>query len=831
MGCPIISVGQYDRVWAFGKGAGLDFSSGKPVPIKTNIESNEGAASICDSNGRLLFYTEGSFVWDRNHNVMPNGSNLTGSGEKATLSCTQGTVIVPMPADPHLYYVFSLGSIEFSASGRLFYSIVDMRLNGGLGDVVPGKKGIVLDSRLTEKMIAIPGNDCNIWLLVVPIDGNKVKAYNIDQDSIHTSPVLSEKYAGDKVDIALGWMAASNDYSKVALGKGIYSFSRSTGKVSNPLLLPLNQYYGVCFSPDDSKLYIGATDALLQFDLSLGDSADIVKSKTLLGNQTLVLRMGPDHKIYGTSQLYKLSVIAYPNLAGAACMVSEGLIQMEPETMSLASLPAYIVHAEPTEARFYTSRIDTAFCTGTYKIQVPNPSATDFIWNTGDTAEQLVITGPGKYWVHYQVRSACSISEYVDTITVVFDSTPRVQTTLTDAILMCATDTVLLQPQINSGTGYLWEDSTNKRQRVITSPGVYYVQYQVDSLCMRYSDSFRVVFSKEQYAVSFEIDSFLCQGTEFSITNTSSSQFERWFWDFDDGHIDTARNPEHRYASRGSYTIRLVGVHDGSCRDTIWKQVVVDEVLPVEFATNMDTACLGMTLMLYPKGSDSTTIRLQWNMGDSSSFYAVPEETVSHAYTTTGRHLIQMVSISRACPEQYFFRSVYIAPLPVVNLGNDSGLCLNGSTLYLHNLSIPGPDTYTYLWSTSDTTHRLGVTEPGLYELKLTSLSSGCSSSETIRVSKDCYVDIPNVFTPNGDGTNDYFFPRPYLSRGISTLRLEIWNRWGIPVFQTTELYGRGWDGKQNGMEQGAGVYIYRLQVIYRDGKEETFNGNITLLR
>src|SRR5690606_23847259 len=130
----------------------------------------------CDAQGNLLFYTDGSSVWNRNHVRMNNAQPLhpLTNGTGVTESTYQGTVIIPAISSDSLYYVFSLTQSDFysnnpsyaSYGGRLFYSIIDMSLDNGLGDVAPGSKWIAIDFNLTEKMIAIPGNDCNVWLVV-----------------------------------------------------------------------------------------------------------------------------------------------------------------------------------------------------------------------------------------------------------------------------------------------------------------------------------------------------------------------------------------------------------------------------------------------------------------------------------------------------------------------------------------------------------------------------------------------------------------------------------------------------------------------------------------
>jgi len=79
------------NIWYFGKYAGLNFNSGSPIAVyggQTN--TIEGIATICDLNGNLLFYTEGTTIWNRFHQVMPNGSGLLGH-----YSAAQSSIIVP----------------------------------------------------------------------------------------------------------------------------------------------------------------------------------------------------------------------------------------------------------------------------------------------------------------------------------------------------------------------------------------------------------------------------------------------------------------------------------------------------------------------------------------------------------------------------------------------------------------------------------------------------------------------------------------------------------------------------------------------------------------
>jgi gliding motility-associated-like protein len=140
------------------------------------------------------------------------------------------------------------------------------------------------------------------------------------------------------------------------------------------------------------------------------------------------------------------------------------------------------------------------------------------------------------------------------------------------------------------------------------------------------------------------------------------------------------------------------------------------------------------------------------------------------------------------------------------------------------------PGDYRYLWSTGDTVSALRVVHPGQYSLKVSG-ANDCATTEVVTINKDCYIDIPNAFTPDGDGLNDYFFPRQLLSKSLNGFRMQIFNRWGQLIFETVKNNGRGWDGAFNGIAQPAGVYIYLIDVNIEGNRREQYRGNVTLVR
>jgi gliding motility-associated-like protein len=172
-----------------------------------------------------------------------------------------------------------------------------------------------------------------------------------------------------------------------------------------------------------------------------------------------------------------------------------------------------------------------------------------------------------------------------------------------------------------------------------------------------------------------------------------------------------------------------------------------------------------------------------------------------------------------------------VSPLPVVQLGPDTFLCVNGNPILVEDGAAMMQTGLRYKWNTGDTGKtRILARNYGSYWLQATN-AEGCVAADTVNVYKDCYIDVPNAFTPDGDGLNDYFFPRALLGRTISGFHMQVFNRWGQMVFETRKTDGRGWDGRFNDVMQPQGVYIYLIDAEL-DGKiKEKYTGNVTLLR
>jgi gliding motility-associated-like protein len=105
----------------------------------------------------------------------------------------------------------------------------------------------------------------------------------------------------------------------------------------------------------------------------------------------------------------------------------------------------------------------------------------------------------------------------------------------------------------------------------------------------------------------------------------------------------------------------------------------------------------------------------------------------------------------------------------------------------------------------------------------------GCSDTaiKKLRVLNNCYIAVPTAFTPNGDGLNDYLYPNNAFK--ADNLKFSVFNRWGQLVF-TTRNWQMKWDGKINGMPQGADIFVWYLEYTHRDTGQKVFQKGTTML-
>jgi gliding motility-associated-like protein len=468
--------------WYFGINAGIDFNSGNAVAIDNGqLNTGEGCATISDEFGNLLFYTDGSLVYDANHTLMPNGTGLIGNS-----SSTSSAIIVPFPANPGKYFIFTVDTddLVYRNTEGLHYSIVDMSLNGGSGDVDINNKNINLLSITSEKLTAISNaTGDGFWIITQFQD--VFYSYELTTNGLNNNPVLSQVAPFieliispiTNVDVAAmrGYIKVNARGNKLAAAhfsnnttaefSGItdiltarslgytnggelylYDFNNATGRVSNPQPLLTRQdggsIYGIEFSgngkylyaevdymnPSTTQIFELIRGEIIQYDLT---TPNVVNSAVIIHQDTLspfrgALQLGLDNKIYHSRFTQNaLSVINNPDEAGVTANYTFNSFPLTANATAWYGLPIFV-------QSFLLNGEINAFdhCFGETQTFNINTAANlvSVSWDFGDIdagadsfSNELVpthlFTAPGTY----------TITATVETLTQIFTITTTIQ--------------------------------------------------------------------------------------------------------------------------------------------------------------------------------------------------------------------------------------------------------------------------------------------------------------------------------------------------------------------------------------------------------------------
>lgn len=607
--------------WVFGNLAWINFSTTPPSTALSGMLQLEGSSSISDLNGQLLFYSDGRTIWNAEHQPMPNGINLHGN-----FSSTQSSMIIPFPANPSKYYVFTMDVI--GGGGGLSYSVVNMNLDNGKGDVESKNNNLIWPS--TEKVTSV--NHCNgtdVWVVTAALHTDRFYAYPVTATGIQL-PVITSIGTGTNY-FGIGYLKFSPDGRKLACanmnnGLDLFDFDAATGVISNrKTILPgPHSPYGIEFSPDSKNLYV--SDVLRinnvgsRFDLSQytdldGTAADINASRYELDFVYWpsapvglawfnALQLGPDERIhvsiFSNSQL---RVISKPNRLGAACIYEPG-IQLAPNTSCTYGLPDfnqsyfkvsfdYDASCVNNEVKFYFSR---PFGTTSIEWDFGDPASWPSNSSTIDSPVH-VYSKPGVYEVKLIVRNTCKN----DTLKKQVSVGPIIANLGPDKVI-CGTTPVVLSPQITGiANSYLWQDNSTLPQLTASASGIYWVEIANTNGCI-HRDSIELTFQQVP-VVNLGKDTAICENTTLLLDAGNPGATFTW--------QDNSTGQTLSVHDAGTYSVE-VNANGCTAKDTI----AVDlKLLPRPYLGNDTAICMGMTIQLAPKQENPPGVTYLWNNG------------------------------------------------------------------------------------------------------------------------------------------------------------------------------------------------------------------------
>ncbi len=866
------------NVWHFGAGVGLDFNSCEPQPAYSEIRSSEGCTSIADGAGQLQFYTEGSTIWNRNHEIMLNGDGLLGHR-----SATQAAMIIKRPGNSNEYYVFTVD--EIGKTNGLMYSFVDMNGDGGLGAVISKNNPLV--TPIVEKLHAVRhANGSDVWVSVHGLDNNNFYSFLVTASGVDPVPVTSAVgpvISGTEL-ATIGAMKFSPNGSKLAIcnyehGVGLLDFDTNTGLFSNPITVTPRLYsYGVEFSQSSNLLYMSTSyldidNKLLQYDLRapIIEESEVVLLDLSDRGGIGSLQLGPDQKLYVSivGRDY-LSVINKPDGPGLTCnFVENGLELFGGEAK--AGLPLFL------SPIFHDEMIVEDTCFGDLTNFRISKNVDAITWDFGDpdsgvnnTSTEIeplhVFSAPGTYTVTTNIPANCGPTPTI-TMEVEVSGT---QASYSVQLVQCDDDSdgfsffnlneadEKLAPDTETKFWYYrTKEDAERRENGIIQPNQYenitpysdsvWVSIPNSTGCYQVIEVELVVSANAVFDSSPPLVFDLCDDaiddgiTTFDLSSSESAIAEL----FPGQAIDISyfRNLEHALAETNV-------ISEISSYENIGYPFTQDIYVRVDDRSTNDCLGIGSPIQLIVKQqprfdviteidlclADTPTVTL-------SAFNA--EDSYSYEWTDINGQVISTemeVTIDAGGPYALTATSgngcssfpiiVDVIEYSPIDLSLDMISITDGrnstNTILIDETKI-GIGEYQYALDDESGAYQespfFDNVATGVHTLFVREKNSCSPGSLEISV-----IGFPKFFTPNNDAKNDTWNLLG-LSEGYSlNSKVSIFDRYGNLIKQISPS-SIGWDGTLDGRKSIQSDYWFRAELVDQHGDKRILSGHFSLIR
>ncbi|MCS6991959.1 MAG: PKD domain-containing protein [Chitinophagales bacterium] len=325
-----------------------------------------------------------------------------------------------------------------------------------------------------------------------------------------------------------------------------------------------------------------------------------------------------------------------------------------------------------------------------------------------------------------------------------------------------------------------------------------------------------------------------CDSLRVDVQASSSGPLTTFLWDFGNGNLAYGATAHFTYKEPGLYTVSLIANDPSACNplDTFAFTVDFTHVVIAELQQTTYYGCPPLTLTFTNTGFGG--VSFYWDFGDGH-FSTDPNPT--HTYQQPGTYYGMFVAHDpNACrPYDTVWFTVTVYDWPPLAAFTVSTAYVTDFVTDIQFIN-QSQNAVAYLWEFGDGTTSTEVnpthkyTISGQYLACLTAFNeNGCPAKVCTLITVELVpvVDVPNAFSPNGDGANDVLYVK---GQDIVSLDFKVFNRWGELVFQTNDV-NQGWDGTFRGVAQEMEVYVWMLSARFSNGKSVVKSGNVTLLR
>lgn len=848
----------------------LDFTTDPPTLYESDIYSFESVAHTEDQNGNILFWVNSDGVYDANFDIMTGSTGMFANSSSAEM------VICPMPSEPLKYYVI----YNNETCSNLYYAIVDMELNAGLGGIEVTNE-LLATGEYSEglEIVNIPctdhfrllANECYegfvSFLITEAGFDEPVMLYTFDSGGTYDGR--------GELDYHNGRIGQAFAYSDAIF---LADYSIIDNVITNPIELSQNWgcsgfnsgAYGIDFSLSGNKAYITnwfscwvgpgpIPNALMVYDFTTGET-EFINGYSSLGQ----VELGPDGNLYIAGNYsfdYDMLIIEDPDSD------TPNIVEFDLGQVSGLGLSDHI------QSNLFSSfTVDvTGNCVGeTASVEVNSvidAGDLDIDWEiNGVPIDPADLTNPGLYEFPADEEGTFDVSltvyhngcsETVEETITIYDPDSDL---LPETIVGCEGQAVVIEAP-EGLEDIVWSTTETTNQIEVSTSGTVTLSGSVSS-CELY-DEIEVDFT-EAPSATLPLSAGFCEGESVDITAIVDAESFEW----SDGETESLT------ISVDEPGLVLITVYNQDC--AVEESVFVTSVnMPVIDWPNDSTACDVGSLTL--------------NAGTGFDQYVWNGTAGGSTYTASGQELVTLEVSNEDCTQSYSVQ-VFFQDTPTLTVPADVELCDQPS----YQIDIT-TNASSVEWNTSATTQDIYVSQTGTYEV--TASNGDCSTDDEVEVTmgftpnlglQDIYfscdgfvqIDVdpnaaeviewstssedysvtielpgsysvtasnahcetthnfevmvlspqelnpifPNIFTPNSDQFNATY--RMNL-REETTMHMQIYNRWGNLLWETNSPL-EGWDGA----DAPGGVYY--AVVTYTNlctGDEVTKSQDVTLIR
>ncbi len=552
---------------------------------------------------------------------------------------------------------------------------------------------------------------------------------------------------------------------------------------------------------------------------------------------------------YDTSGTFSVTLIAYnTNSCG---------------TFSNISVHTNYITVYPLVTASFTA--DTTHGCTPFTVNFTNTSinATTYHWDFGDlttstaTSPSHTYTTAGNYTITliaYDTHG-CNDTTTMPAFIIVNNSTVPTSSFTANPLAACDSITVHFNNTSTNGTNFLWSfgdgntDTTMNPTHTYTVSGTYTVKlYSYNtSICGTIVDSSiqsnYITVNPSAHANFIPSDTTGCVPFTINFMNGSTAAIG-YGWAFGDGNTSTVLSPNNTYHTAGVYIVTLIADGAGGCNDTAlfsFISVINPPHVTSSFVADTFRGCTPLTINFTDLGTGGTSYL--WSFGDSITSTL---KNPVHTFVDSGLFTIKLVAINDTSICGIYSDSTIINDYIQVGdssniTTNFSGFPIKGCTPLVVNITNVSSNGTACYWDFGNGEYSNDLSlksfiyyRAGSYKITLINYNSDarCANKPdtmSIEINADsCLISIPNTFTPNKDGYNDYF---NLIAEGCTHYHVLIFNRWGEKIFESFQN-NLLWDGYDtSGMQVSDGTYYYIFTALDYYDQPISQKGFITLVR